>query len=278
MTSALASWERSATGLYVPPRTRPQYERPVAIDLFCGAGGFSCGFHQAGWHVAAAVEYDVDASMTYLLNLARPGVKIHVDPDHPRLGANAPRTKAQRRNDGTSATPFDVSIGSGWISGQPADDPGCKHFYIYDVHTLTGDMILDDLGLERGEVGAVIGGPPCQGFSRAGQQSVMDPRNSLVFEFARLVCEIQPKTFVMENVVGIKDMVTPEGIPVIDALAAAVASGDYGDYEALKRALNSMPGARAGVRGAQSIKEKRGSRSTAADGAQPDQDALFEVE
>ena len=30
----------------------------VAIDLFCGAGGFSLGLHQSGWHVAAAVEFD----------------------------------------------------------------------------------------------------------------------------------------------------------------------------------------------------------------------------
>lgn len=49
----------------------------------------------------------------------------------------------------------------------------------------------------------------------AGQRNVMDPRNSLVFEFRRLVLEVSPKTFVMENVPGLLSMVTAEGVPVI---------------------------------------------------------------
>ena len=35
-------------------------ERPIGVDLFAGAGGLSLGFQQAGFHVAAAVEYDPD--------------------------------------------------------------------------------------------------------------------------------------------------------------------------------------------------------------------------
>lgn len=38
--------------------------QPLGIDLFVGAGGFSCGFKQAGWHVIAANEWDVDAAPT----------------------------------------------------------------------------------------------------------------------------------------------------------------------------------------------------------------------
>ncbi|HEY9653229.1 MAG TPA: DNA cytosine methyltransferase, partial [Coleofasciculaceae cyanobacterium] len=49
----------------------------------------------------------------------------------------------------------------------------------------------------------VFGGPPCQGFSTIGKQAIDDTRNSLVFEFCRLVKELQPRYFVMENVPGL---------------------------------------------------------------------------
>ncbi|HAG84969.1 MAG TPA: DNA (cytosine-5-)-methyltransferase, partial [Cyanobacteria bacterium UBA12227] len=52
------------------------------------------------------------------------------------------------------------------------------------------------------EIDVVFGGPPCQGFSLIGKRVLDDPRNSLVFHFARLVLELQPKFFVMENVRG----------------------------------------------------------------------------
>lgn len=49
----------------------------------------------------------------------------------------------------------------------------------------------------------VFGGPPCQGFSTIGKRQLDDVRNSLVFEFCRLVKELQPRYFVMENVPGL---------------------------------------------------------------------------
>lgn len=267
-------WERSPAGLLIPPTTRKRRptHRPISIDLFSGAGGFSCGFHQAGWHVAAAVEHDVPAALTYVMNLARPGVQIHIDPEHPEIGPAAPRTKKKR----SAAVPFEPHIGTGWIASQPADDLGCEHFYVYDVRKLTGERILADLGLDVGEVGCVFGGPPCQGFSVAGRQDVMDPRNSLVFEFARLVCEIQPQTFVMENVTGILTMRTPEGMLVLDALAAYMSGRGYSDYEALRKALGAAPNARAGVREAKARANKR-QTAKAEIPKREGQDALFEI-
>lgn len=50
----------------------------------------------------------------------------------------------------------------------------------------------------------VVGGPPCQGFSNANRNRTEDDeRNQLVFHFARLVQELHPQFFVMENVPGI---------------------------------------------------------------------------
>ena len=52
-------------------------------------------------------------------------------------------------------------------------------------------------------IDVVIGGPPCQGFSMAGnigRQFIDDPRNHLFKEFVRVVKLVKPKCFVMENV------------------------------------------------------------------------------
>jgi len=47
---------------------------------------------------------------------------------------------------------------------------------------------------------AVIGGPPCQGFSNLGTRDPDDPRNRLWREYVRVVTQARPKVFVMENV------------------------------------------------------------------------------
>ena len=46
----------------------------------------------------------------------------------------------------------------------------------------------------------VFGGPPCQSFSVAGQQNPEDVRSSLVAQYLRVIREIRPKAFVLENV------------------------------------------------------------------------------
>jgi DNA (cytosine-5)-methyltransferase 1 len=52
----------------------------------------------------------------------------------------------------------------------------------------------------------VVGGPPCQGFSTVGRRERDDPRNRLVQEFARIVNLLSPTGFLVENVVGLRDM------------------------------------------------------------------------
>ncbi len=49
----------------------------------------------------------------------------------------------------------------------------------------------------------VVGGPPCQGFSMANRQRLIDdPRNHLYKNYVEIVQKVQPKFFVMENVKG----------------------------------------------------------------------------
>lgn len=55
-----------------------------------------------------------------------------------------------------------------------------------------------------GEVFLMVGGPPCQPFSSGGKRAALsDPRGNLIYEFVRLVGEIRPKHFVLENVANI---------------------------------------------------------------------------
>lgn len=90
------------------------------------------------------------------------------------------------------------------------------HCYHKDIRKVTGREILFNLGLEVGEMDVVVGSPPCQGFSYAGKRKVGDERDSLLFEFKRLINEIQPKTWVMENVPGLKTKKFSDGSLVLD--------------------------------------------------------------
>jgi DNA (cytosine-5)-methyltransferase 1 len=53
----------------------------------------------------------------------------------------------------------------------------------------------------------VLGGPPCQGFSTAGNlRSMQDPRNHLVWDYVRFLEQAKPHGFVFENVTGLLNM------------------------------------------------------------------------
>lgn len=256
-----ADWLRSTTGLYLPPGTtrRPLYgSKPIAIDLFCGCGGFSLGFIQAGFRVVAAIDNEPEASITYIHNLGTYPIEIHyVEEGNKERLDKSLRTVIRDEAKETGRPKEMILSGHGWIRNHH-DVEGVPHFWFGDIRKVAGKDILEALGLERGEVDAVMGGPPCQGFSISGRRDVMDPRNSLVFEFARLVLEIQPKTFVMENVPGLISMVTPEGTPVMDAFCRIIADGGFGKYETLRRSLLASVGLNPGValRGSQRDPEK----------------------
>ena len=75
--------------------------------------------------------------------------------------------------------------------------------YHGDIAKLSGAECMKLAGgIKPGELDVLDGSPPCQGFSTAGKRKYDDPRNSLFKEYARLLAELQPKAFVMENVTG----------------------------------------------------------------------------
>jgi DNA (cytosine-5)-methyltransferase 1 len=72
-----------------------------------------------------------------------------------------------------------------------------------DVGSLDRSDWSQIIGRARPDV--LIGGPPCQGFSRIGRRRENDPRNTMIHHFYRHVTMLRPKVFVMENVEGILD-------------------------------------------------------------------------
>lgn len=276
---AYEDWIVTSGGIAIPAHIAKKVRRPIGIDLFSGAGGFSLGFIQAGWQVIAGLDNDPASAITYMHNLGAYPCQFHFASKEDAQRLDKVLRQEQKRTEGWRAdSSIDQLIGKGeikvalvsgdgWISHYP-EHPGVQHFFFGDVRNFTGQQILDAIGMKRGEVDCVMGAPPCQGFSYAGKRNVMDPRNSLVFEFARLVCEIHPRTFVFENVPGIVSMVTPKGLPIIDALCLIFEEGGFGTFNALKRGLLVSSGAGVGIKG-QPVKKKRSEKK------QPDQPRLF---
>lgn len=124
-------------------------KRPIGVDLFCGVGGMSLGFEQAGFDIIAAVDFD----------------DINVE-THKK---NFPKCETVRG----------------------------------DLSTMTGAEIRKETKMGNRQIDLLFGGPPCQGFSLIGKRDSSDPRNKHLQSFARLVDELAPSYFVVENVAGL---------------------------------------------------------------------------
>ncbi len=150
------------------------------IDLFCGAGGLSLGFEQAGFKNVFAVELNPEFAKTYHRNF--PKHKLIVD----------------------------------------------------DIRNIDNDKIKKLIGQD--EVDVIIGGPPCQGFSIAGnigRTFIDDERNRLFKEFVRFVACVQPKMFIMENVAAMATHLKGKTIKTIVESFETAGCGYKVKYEVL---------------------------------------------
>lgn len=82
-----------------------------------------------------------------------------------------------------------------------------------DIHKVDAEKALDMVAGKFGDaiVDVVVGGPPCEGFSIAGDRDPNDPRNRLFEELIRFVAAVKPKIVVVENVKGLLSMKDPDG-------------------------------------------------------------------
>lgn len=74
-----------------------------------------------------------------------------------------------------------------------------------DILKIDPSELRKELGLKKGELQLILGGPPCQGFSshRINDAGVDDPRNQLLLRYYDFVEEFQPQAFLVENVAGL---------------------------------------------------------------------------
>jgi DNA (cytosine-5)-methyltransferase 1 len=75
-----------------------------------------------------------------------------------------------------------------------------------------------------GSIDCVFGGPSCQGFSVIGPRDPRDRRNDLVHEFIRIVIEVRPRWFVLENVPG---LISPAYADVLEKVNTSLRAGGY---------------------------------------------------
>jgi len=74
-----------------------------------------------------------------------------------------------------------------------------------DIQHLSAKEILANANIEKSEIDLIYGGPPCQAFSIFGRRKGMeDPRGPLLLDYVRIVHDLQPKVFVLENVPGLE--------------------------------------------------------------------------
>ena len=107
-----------------------------------------------------------------------------------------------------------------------------------DIRNIDDNKIKELVG--DNEVDVIIGGPPCQGFSIAGnigRTFIDDERNRLFKEFVRFVTRVQPKMFVMENVAAMATHLKGKTIKTIVEAFENAGCGYKVKYEVLRRRI-----------------------------------------
>lgn len=112
------------------------------------------------------------------------------------------------------------------------NDAACKTY----ANNIGNHIVCEDISKLKNlpEADIIIGGPPCQGFSTANPgRSFEDPRNQLFKEYSRILDEVRPKLFLMENVSG---MVTMDNGKVFQLIKKELSSKGYCLYDRLLNA------------------------------------------
>ena len=81
-----------------------------------------------------------------------------------------------------------------------------EHYFVGDIAELNNH--IDDYRSFFSDITLVCGGPPCQGFSMANRQRILDdPRNNLYKQYLIFLKFVKPKFFIMENVKGMMNKI-----------------------------------------------------------------------
>jgi len=118
--------------------------------------------------------------------------------------------------------------------------------YNCDIKDFGIKNLTNDLGIKKGNIDIIIGGPPCQAFSSVGKRLKDDPRANLFREYYRVLKEVNPKLFLFENVRGLLSIrdgeLFREIVELFESLEYKVSykilnSADYGVPQIRKRVI-----------------------------------------
>lgn len=165
-----------------------------AVSLFSGLGGLDIGLHQAGIETVVCIEKDRTAAQTLKIN----SQKHEAQPaeEHITVPEKYPWTVIDE-----------------------------------DIHGVGVADILEAGGVSKNDVDLVVGGPPCQTFSRSneGRRLGTDAEKGRLYEeFARILHELEPTAFIFENVRGLKSANDGKDFETIqDTLEGDTYTSDY---------------------------------------------------
>jgi DNA (cytosine-5)-methyltransferase 1 len=114
-----------------------------------------------------------------------------------------------------------------------------------DIHTVTSKEVLGAGALGVGEADALIGGPPCQPFSKSGYWAsgdtlrLDDPRAGTMAAYLRVLRDTLPATFFLENVPGLAYRGKSEGIELVRRTVERINQECGTDYSLSVAQLNA---------------------------------------
>lgn len=213
------------TDIDVGRRIQTTMSRGKVVDLFCGAGGASLGFVQAGYEVVGAVDAYQRALDTYEENLC--------DRDLDEYGGSVSFDEPMRA---------DLSRGY--------EDSGVDD----DLSTVTFEDIREYFDLEESEVDVICGCPPCQNFSSLRDTDPWPegkPKDNLLRAYVEFIEEATPGMVFFENVSNIMNAGDEVSTDYVDWLVRQMRSitrdGDSRAEGGYGRALDVVNAANYGV-------------------------------
>ncbi len=177
-------------------------------DFFCGCGGFSLGFIQAGMKCISAMDISPEPIASYWYNLCyNTWSHLWLDPN------NVEAIKSIRKclkNGETSNWLFPKGVPDNWLE-DPAPSP-CLNLFCYSILDMDPFDWMENCGVRPGDIKVFIGGPPCQGFSTANEKrSVYDERNQLPLRYLYYAKVAKPDYVLIENVPGLLSLGKKKG-------------------------------------------------------------------
>lgn len=114
-----------------------------------------------------------------------------------------------------------------------------------DIAAVSSRYILRTAGLKKREADILLGGPPCQPFSKSGYwasgdaRRLNDPRASTLKEYLRVLRDTLPQAFLLENVLGLGYFGKSEGLDFVRRELAAINEDTGANYSMQVEALNA---------------------------------------